>query len=286
MNDNMNDNIALITGANSGLGKATAAALAKRGFHVVMVSRSRERGEAARQEIAAASGGTVDLLIADLASQADIRALAGQVTSEYARLPLLINNAGTSILERRLSPDGIEMSLAVNHLASFLLTHLLLDHLIASAPARIVNVGTRLDTTMKFDDLQWEKRPYNGLAAYSESKLGVLHFTFELARRLAGTGVTVNAVHPGVFQSNLGKTDNNNAEPLWLRVITGIGRPFLASAESAAERILYVATAPEIDGVTGRYYGRQVELPAPAQTLDPAANRQLWEISARLTNVT
>ncbi len=278
--------IALITGANSGLGKATAIKLAQHGAVVVMVARSRERGAAAQQEIAAAAnGGSVELLLADLASQQSIRALAAAFRAKYDRLHLLINNAGTTFMQRTLTPDGVEASLAVNHLASFLLTNLLLDVLKASAPARIVNVGTRVNTRMDFDDLQFEQRPYNGLSAYAQTKLGNLMLTFELARRLVGTGVSVNCVHPGVFRSNLGGNNPGQRDPLWLKLVTTMGKPFLASAESAAERVLYLATAPEVEGISGRYYGNKVELPAPAQTLDPAACARLWAISEQLTGL-
>ena len=198
----------MVTGANSGLGRAVAGALAGQGATVLMVCRDASRGENARQEIMAETGNTqVHLYVADLASQAAIRGLAARVRERFDRLHLLINNAGTAFPARRLSPDGIEMALAVNHLAPFLLTNLLLEPLRAAAPARIVNVGTRINTAMDFHDLNWERRPYRLMQAYGQSKLGNLHFTFELARRLAGSGVTVNCCFPGVFRSNLGGTD-------------------------------------------------------------------------------
>ena len=187
----------MVTGANSGLGRAVAGALAGQGATVLMVCRDATRGEAARHEIMAATGNTqVHLFVADLASQAVIRGLAARVRERCDRLHLLINNAGTAFPARRLSPDGIEMALAVNHLAPFLLTNLLLEPLRAAAPARIVNVGTRINTAMDFLDLNWERRPYRLMQAYGQSKLGNLHFTFELARRLAGSGVTVNCCFP------------------------------------------------------------------------------------------
>lgn len=284
MNPALQGKTALVTGANSGLGKATALALAQMGARVLLVSRSKERGEAAQREIITASENlNVDLLLADLASQASIRKLAAEVTAKYAHLHLLVNNVGVTFMQRVETPDGIEMSLAVNHLAPFLLTNLLLDLLKASAPARIVNVGTRLDTAMDFNDLEWKTRKYNGLSAYAQSKLGNLHFTFALARRLAGSGVTVNCVHPGVFRSNLGK--ENVGEPLWLRLVTAVGQPFLNTPEQAAQRVLHLATAPELEGVSGKYFGKMVELPAPGQTLDAAANERLWAISAALTQL-
>jgi NAD(P)-dependent dehydrogenase (short-subunit alcohol dehydrogenase family) len=289
----LRDKTVLITGATSGLGKATAIACAKRGATVVMVARNRERGEAARQEIVALSAQTgqtgserqsqVDLLLADVSSQADIRRVAGEFQAKYDALHVLINNVGNTFMTRQVSADGIEMSLAVNHLAPFLLTNLLLVTLKRSAPARIVNVGTRLNTAMNFNDLQFHRRPYRGLMAYGQSKLGNLHFTFELALRLAGTGVAVNCVHPGVFRSNLGR--NAGPTPRWIDLLTTMSSPFLAPAEKAAERVMYVATAPELEGVTGKYFGDRQELPAPAQTQDPAARQRLWEISAALTRL-
>lgn len=277
--------VALVTGANSGLGKATASGLARRGFRVGVVARDRGRGETALSELrATAPHATFDLLLADLSAQADIRRLVDDVQQRYDRLDLLVNNAGNSFMTRQTSVDGIEMSLAVNHLAAFLLTGLLLPLLQRAPAARIVNVGTRLDTAMRLDDLQWAHRPYRGLMAYAQSKLGTLHFTFGLAERLVGSSVTVNAVHPGVFRSNLGR--RAGPVPAWIDWITTLSRPFLASPERAAERVLYVATAPELRAVSGRYFGDRVELPAPPQTLDPSARTQLWHISEQLTGFT
>ncbi len=276
--------IALITGATSGLGKATALALTTSGYTVILVARNRERGEAVRQELVAASGNPhVKLLLADLASQGSIRQLAADFHAQHRRLDLLINNAGNSFTTRQVSPDGIELSLAVNHLAPFLLTHLLLPTLRASARARIVNVGTRLNTAMHLDDLQWEKRRYQGLSAYAQSKLGNLHFTLELAERLAGSGVTVNCVHPGVFRSNLGSS--GGPQPAWITLMTTLAQPFLTPPEKAAERVLHVATAPELAGVSGRYYGDRVELAPPPQVLDAAARRRIWDLSAALVKL-
>ncbi|MCU0514950.1 MAG: SDR family NAD(P)-dependent oxidoreductase [Anaerolineae bacterium] len=278
------EKFALITGANSGLGKATAVGLARQGYTVVMVARSQARGEAARRDICAASGSQrVHLLLADLASQQAIRALVQDYTRQYDRLHVLVNNVGNSFMTRQTSPDGIEMSLAVNHLAAFLLTNLLLPTLHASAPARIVNVGTRVNAALDFDDLQVERTPYRGLQVYSRTKLGALHFTFALAQRLAGSSVTVNCVHPGVFRSNLGR--NSGDSPLWMELLTRLSRPFLTSPERAAERVLYLATAPELAGISGKYYGDRVELPSPPQTLDAAARQRLWDISAALTGL-
>jgi NAD(P)-dependent dehydrogenase (short-subunit alcohol dehydrogenase family) len=272
----------LVTGANSGLGKAIAAALAAKDMRVGLVVRDRTRGETALADIRAATGNDdLHLFVADLADQAAIRALAQAVHERFDRLHLLVNNAGTAFPERRLSPEGIECALAVNHLGPFLLTNLLLDLLKASAPARIVNVGTRIDTAMDVDDLNWERRPYRMMQAYGQSKLGNLHFTFELARRLQGSGVTVNCVFPGVFKSNLGGTDG--AQGVFLKLFARLLGWAIPSPERAARRVLYVANAPELAEVSGQYFGNRKTLPAPTQALDPEANRRLWQISEALT---
>jgi len=277
--------IALVTGANSGLGKAVATELARRGASLVMVARNAERGAAAQREIRERTANeAIHLLVADLASQAAIRRLAETFHARFERLDIVVNNAGTAFPERRLSPDGLEMALAVNHLAPFLLTNLLLDRLKASAPARIVNVGTRIDTAMDLDDLQWERRRYRMMGAYGQSKLGNIHFTYELARRLEGTGVTVNCVFPGVFSSNLGRTDG--AQGLFWRLVGVLLGWAIPSPATAAERVLCMATAPEMAEVSGRYAGKRGQpISSPAQTRDPAINRRVWELSARLTDL-
>lgn len=281
----LHDRVALVTGANSGLGKAATTELARRGATVIMVARSAERGAAAQQEVRQRTGNDdVHLLLADLSSQRAIRELAEAVLARHERLHLLINNAGSAFRERRLSPDGLEMSLAVNHLAPFLLTNLLLDRLKASAPARIVNVGTRIDTAMDLEDLQWERRRYGMMSAYGQSKLGNIHFTYELARRLEGTGVTVNCVFPGVFSSNLGKTDG--AQGLFWRLVGILLGWAIPSPEKAAERVLYLATTPAVEGVSGLYVADKGQpIRAPAQARDPVMNRQVWEMSTRLTGL-
>ncbi|MGX7741481.1 SDR family NAD(P)-dependent oxidoreductase [Rhodopseudomonas parapalustris] len=275
---------ALVTGANSGLGKAVAQALASDGLRVGLVARDRTRGEAAVAEIRAATGNQdLHLFVADLADQISVRALAQAVHDRFDRLHLLINNAGTAFAERRLSPQGIERAFAINALGPFLLTNLLLDLIKASAPARIVNVGTRIDAAIDFDDLNWEKRPYGMMKGYAQSKLGNLHFTFELARRLEGSGVTVNCVFPGVFKSNLGGTDG--AQGLFWKLLAKLGGWAIPKPESAAQRVLYLANAPELEGVSGAYFANRKTIPAPAQARDAAANRRLWEISETMTGL-
>lgn len=279
---------ALVTGANSGLGKAVATALAAEGARVLMLCRSVGRGAAARDEIIQATGnGQVELVVCDLASQADIRAAAAAVHPGTEALHFLVNNAGTAFAERGLTADGVERTLAVDHLAPFLLTHLLLDLLEAAAQAgeaaRIVNVGTKIDTAMDMSDLNWERRPYRMMAAYGEAKLGNIHFTRELARRLAGTGVTVNCVFPGVFLSNLGGTDG--AQNWALKLFAKAFGWALPKPERAAERVTWLLTADAVADVSGEYFGDRKPIPAPAQADDPAANAELWRLSAGMVGL-
>jgi NAD(P)-dependent dehydrogenase (short-subunit alcohol dehydrogenase family) len=275
---------ALVTGANSGLGKAVARALAARGARVLMVARSRDRGEAARDELYAATGSDrIELLLCDLASQAEVRRLAEMVRERTDVLHLLINNAGTAFRERKLTEDGVERALAINALAPFLLTNLLLEQLHAGAPSRIINVGTRMDTALDFDDLNWERRPYRMMQAYGQSKLGLIHFTRALAGRLEGSGVTVNCVFPGVFRSNLGGTDDAQGV-FWKSVALLLGWA-LPPPEKAAERVIHAALSDDMADVSGAYVGDRETLKVPDQAADPAANERFWQLSARLVGL-
>jgi NAD(P)-dependent dehydrogenase (short-subunit alcohol dehydrogenase family) len=281
---NLSQRHALVTGASSGLGKAVAKALAARGAHVLMVVRDPSRGEDARAEIVSASGNpAVDVLCCDLSSQAQIRALAAEVRGRVEALHLLVNNAGTAFPRHGLTSDGVERTLAVNHLAPFLLTNLLLDRLEAGAPARILNVGTRMSTAMDLDDLNWQRRPYRMMQAYGQSKLGNIHFTRELARRLEGRGVTVNCVFPGVFRSNLGGTDG--AQGLFWKAVDRLLGWALKTPEQAAERVMYLLTSDEVAGVSGQYFGDRVPIKAPAQADDATASARVWQLSAALVGL-
>ena len=278
----MSGKVCLITGGSSGIGKATALGLANKGANVVMVGRDRSRGEAARTEVVEKSGNElVDLMLADLSSQESIRQLAEDFTSRYGRLHVLINNAGVFISKRTVTVDGIETTFAVNHLAPFLLTNLLLDVLEASAPARIVNVTSSGERsgTINFDDLQWEGR-YSGVRAHNQSKLAMILFTYELARRLEETGVTVNCVHPGVVVTNLGR-GSSGSFGLLLRLM----RPFFSSPEKGAETSIYLASSPEVEGVSGKYFAKKAEARSSEQSYDEAAGRRLWQVSAELTKL-
>lgn len=280
----LSDKTALVTGANSGLGRAVAQALAARGARVLMAARDRERGERALAEIQAATGNDrLSLFLAELRSQAEVRRLAREVAEQAPVLDILINNAGTAYPKHCLTEDGIECTLAVNHLAPFLLTTLLFEQLKAAPHARVVNVGTRINYAMELGDLNWEGRKFRMMRAYVESKLGMLHFTREMAKRSKGSGVTVNCVFPGVFKSNLGGTDG--AQGLFWKSVSLLLGWALTKPEDAAKRVLYLVESPEVAEISGEYFGDCEVLSMPAQVLDPAANARVWEISERLANL-
>lgn len=270
----------VVTGATSGIGEATAVGLVRLGARVVAVGRSRERGEATLARLRAAGGGErVELRIADLASLADVRRLGDEILAACPQLHLLVNNAGVVNLRRRLTADGFEETFAVNHLAYFALTNLLLDRLVASAPARIVNVASDAHRfgALDLEDLQSE-RDYRAMRTYGRSKAANILFTRELARRLEGTGVTVNAVHPGAVASRLGAHNG------WVgKLATGLLKPFFKSPEKGARTSLYAATAPELDGVSGAYFAHCREKDPAPSACDPETARRLWDASARFT---
>jgi NAD(P)-dependent dehydrogenase (short-subunit alcohol dehydrogenase family) len=283
----MTNTTCIVTGANSGIGKATVRGLAKRGAHVVMVCRSEERGEAARREIIDATGHDgIDLLLADLAAQVDIRALAEAVIARYDRLDVLVNNAGIYQADRQLTPDGIEMTWAVNHLAYFLLTNLLRDLLMETAEAhgeaRVVNVASEAykGGTIDLDDPGFERSDYSGMQAYARSKLANLLFTYELARRWRGTGVTATCVHPGVVAT--GFWDRNSD---WLSWAGWLFKWMYKSPESGARGPLYLATSSEVEGVTGAYFdGTEPVTPEP-KAYDEETAQRLWERSVEMTGL-
>jgi NAD(P)-dependent dehydrogenase (short-subunit alcohol dehydrogenase family) len=276
--------ICLVTGANSGLGKATALGLARMGAHVVMICRNQARGQQAQQEIKQRTGNAdVDLLLADLSSQQSIRQLAGDFTQRYGRLHVLVNNVGSVFLRRRLSVDGIEMTFALNHLASFLLTNLLLDTLKASAPARIINVSSvaQIVGFIDLDDLQASKK-YHMMRAYAQSKLANVLFTYALAQHLAGTAVTANCLHPGLVVTNIW----SRPLPGFLRpLVAMLMRPFGITAEEGARTILYLASSSEVEGITGKYFYQCKERPSVDISYDGSIQQQLWKKSAEMTGL-
>src|SRR5438128_7714405 len=279
MSVSIENRVFLVTGANSGIGKATALGLARMGGTVVMACRDATRGEAARQDIRRESGNPrVFLEIVDLASEASTRSLAEAFRRKYARLDVLINNAGVYTSHREITPDGLERQFEVNYLSGFLLTHLLLDRLKKSAPSRIVNVSSSAHgpSAIHFDDLQGESR-YSGFRAYGQSKLAQVLFTYELARRLEGTGVTVNACHPGVIRTNFGRDD-------WPWAVHLV-RPFFKSPERGAETPIYLASSPDVEGVTGRYFVKRAARHSSPTSRDRDVARRLYETSLRLAGL-
>jgi NAD(P)-dependent dehydrogenase (short-subunit alcohol dehydrogenase family) len=279
----MQDKICLITGGTNGIGKSTAQGLALLGATVVIVGRDAQKASRVVEEIRSATGNpNVDSLLADLSSQQDVRRLASDFKRKYSQLHVLLNNAGGTFTTRQLSVDGIEMTLALNHLAYFLLTNLLLDTLKASVPARIINVSSDAHARGKidFDNLQGE-RSYSSFGPYGNSKLANILFTTELARRLAGTGVTVNALHPGFTRTGFGK----NNPGLFMKMM-GVVVPLMArSPEKGAATSIYLASSPEVHGLTGKYFvDCKVAQPAP-QAADMVVARQLWEISADMAHL-
>ncbi len=274
---------ALVTGASSGIGLEASVKLAKHGAEVLMVARDPKRGEAARADVARRSGSeAVSLLLCDFASQAATRALADQVKNKAKRLDILVNNAGSVSPKRQLTEDGIEQTFAVNHLGYFLLTNLLLDLVVASAPARIVNVSSigHRQGTLDFDDLGFE-RGYGIMKAYSRSKLANVLFTSELARRLEGKGVTVNALHPGAVATHIW-----SHAPAIARPILAVAKLFMISPEEGGDRIVYLAASPEVDGKTGGYYEKNRVVTPARLARDPALATRLWSVSSGLVHLT
>jgi NAD(P)-dependent dehydrogenase (short-subunit alcohol dehydrogenase family) len=269
--------ICLVTGATSGIGFQTATELARLGMQVIVVGRNVEKSEAAVARIRASTGNNaVECLWADLSSQKEIHLLAERFREKYSRLDVLVNNAGIVMMRRKESVDGIEMTFAVNHLGYFLLTNLLLDTLKASAPSRIVNVASALHAQAKinFADLQF-KHGYNPLTAYNHSKLANILFTYELARRLAGTGVTVNALHPGGVRTNL--VASNGAVFKW--IVQPLFDLQAISVEEGAKTVVYLASAPEVEGATGKYFVKCTERKSSAESYDEQAQKKLWQVS-------
>lgn len=278
----MQGKICLITGGTNGIGKSTAHELARMGATVVIVGRNAQKTSQVVEEIRAASdNNTVDSLLADLSSQQEVRRLANEFESKYSHLHVLLNNAGAVFMQRQLSVDGIEMTFALNHLAYFLLTNLLLDKIKTSAPARIINVSSGAHTSGKieFDNLQGE-RDYSP-RAYDNSKLANILFTVELARRLEGTGVTVNALHPGFSSTGFGK----NNPGFLMKIIRAVVPLIARSPEKGAETSIYLASSPEVQSITGKYFvDCKAAQPAP-QATDSAVAKKLWDISAEMVHL-
>ncbi len=275
------DKTCLITGANTGIGKETALDLARRGAKIVMVCRDRERGEAARREIANAGSHAAELLIADLADLAQVRRLTDEVLERCPSLPLVISNAGVVMPERTTTPDGYEATFAINHLAPFLLLNRLRERIEASTPARIVVVASQVEASgvIAFDDLMTE-RDYEPLVAYRQSKLANVLFTYELARRLKDTDVTVNCLHPGVIATNL--LSDYNGRPRALGMLHRLSHP---GPKVGAATSIRLATDPELSGVSGRYFRPEGEAQSSMASYDEDLASRLWKESERLTGL-
>jgi NAD(P)-dependent dehydrogenase (short-subunit alcohol dehydrogenase family) len=274
----------LITGGTSGIGRATAIGLAELGARVAITGRDLGRAEAAAVEIRLATGNPdVDAFGADLSSQAEVRRLAAQVLDAYPRLDVLVNNVGGFWATRHVTADGLERTFALNHLAAFLITELLLDRLKASAPARVVTVSSGAQSlgTIDFDDLQGERK-YSGQTAYNQSKLASVMFTYELARRLNGMGVTATVLHPGVVSTRFGAEDPSRI----FRLIVPFYRPFMKTPAQGAATSIYLASSPAVSGVTGQYFAGRNPKPSNNASYDLAAATRLWQVSADLVGLT
>jgi NAD(P)-dependent dehydrogenase (short-subunit alcohol dehydrogenase family) len=282
----MNGRTVVVTGGNSGVGKATATALAAAGAHTVITARSEERGRQALADIRRASGSDrVDLVVFDLADLASVRAGSTELLDRYEQIHVLVNNAGLVLSERSETGDGFESTFAINHLGPFLLTHLLTERLIASAPARVVNVASTAHRSARhgldFDDLQ-ARRGYRGMQVYARSKLANILFTNQLARRLASTGVTANSLHPGVVATGYARDgDTSGVLAFGVKVI----KPFVLTPEKGARTSVFLASSPEVAEVTGQYFVK-----CRARTTSPAARSEaaaelLWSVSEELVGL-
>ena len=277
----MKGKICMITGANSGIGKATAIGLAKMGATIVMVCRNKDRGEKALEDIKKeCNNGIVDLLVADLSTQKAIHQLVKDFKERYQFLHVLINNAGINLSKRVLTENGIETTLAVNYLAQFLLSNLLLDILQASSPARIVNVASSvLAKNIDFENLNGEKH-YRQLNAYGQSKLAVILFTYELSRRIEGTGVTVNCLHPGYVKTNMIKNFRKFVK--YFYPLIGL---FMKKPKKGAKTSIYLASSSEVEGVSGKYFKKRKEVESMKAVYDEEIAKRLWDVSIALTNL-
>ena len=279
----------MITGANSGIGYVTSLELARKGAHVIMVCRNREKGEAAKLKITQETkNDKIDLFIADFNSQASIRSMVSEFKLKNDKLEVLINNAGTTQSKRRITQDGLEMTFGVNHIGPFLLTTLLLNTLKASAPARIINVSSGLHhqvSTLDLDDLQFEKRKYRYMDVYGASKLCNVLFTYELHERLQAENikdVTVNAVHPGFIRTNLGRDGGGFFQKYLFHYLI---RPLIAkSPDKGAETSIYLASSPEVAGISGKYFVNKEPRRSSELSYDRELQKKLWIISEKIVS--
>ncbi len=273
----------LVTGGTAGIGRATALGLATMGAHLAITGRNRARAEDTAREIRAAGGGPVDVFVADVSSQSEVRRLAEEVLGRLSRVDVLVNNVGGYWNTRHVTTDGLERTFAVNHLAPFLLTNLFLDRLAQSPQGRVVTVSSNAQAMgrIDIDDLQGE-RNYSGARAYNQSKLANVLFTYELARRLRGTSVTANALHPGIVSTSFGAQDPGRIQ----RLSVPLMRPFMQSPSRGASTSVYLASSPEVERVTGGYYAHSRPKASSKRSYDEALAARLWEVSADLAGRT
>ena len=273
----------LVTGGTSGIGRATAIGLVAMGARLAIAGRDRERAEAAARDIGAAGGGRVDVFVADMSSQSQVRRLADEILQSLPQIDVLVNNVGGFWNTRHVTADGLERTFALNHLAPFLLTNLLLDRLRQGASGRVVTVASNAQAAgrINFDDLQGEAS-YSGSRAYNQSKLANVMFTYELARRLEGSGVTANALHPGVVHTSFGAED-----PGRIQRLPGFGLllRFLKTPEQGAATSIYLASAPDLEHVSGKYFAGSKPKRSSKRSYDDAAAARLWQISADLVGL-
>jgi NAD(P)-dependent dehydrogenase (short-subunit alcohol dehydrogenase family) len=280
----MDGRLCVVTGATSGVGLAAAQRLAQGGAHLVLVCRNGEKAAAVQAELARAYDAKLDVVLADFSRLMEVRAAAATLLERYPRIDVLINNAGVHMTHRTLTVDGHETAFAVNHLAPFLLTRLLLDRIKAGAPARIIQVNSQGHRFggLDLDDLTWARRRYVGLRGYGAAKTAQLLTVWELADRLAGSGVTINAMHPGAVKSNIGM-NNGLLYRLYNRLVV---YPFLKDTAIAGEAIYYLAAAPEMANVSGKFFNLTIEEQPAAHALDRDLGKRVWAISEALTSET
>ncbi len=278
----MHGKVCLITGGTDGIGRVTAEALAQAGANLTIVARNPQKTAAVVKEIQEKTGNQeVAYLLGDLSVQSEVRRVAEEFRQQHDQLHVLINNAGAMFINHQVSRDGIEMTFALNHLAYFLLTNLLLDLLISSAPARIINVssGAHIGGKISFEDLR-NPSSYSGWRAYSQSKLANILFTYELARRLQGTGVSVNTLHPGFVATNFGRSNGGFFDPLFR-----LAQVFAISPEKGAQTSIYLATSTEVEGITGKYFSKQKPVASSNASYNEETARKLWDASLELTGI-
>lgn len=280
----LSNKLCIVTGANSGIGKETVRAFARQGAYVIMVCRNEQRAQQAKQEIINDTGHEgLEVMLADLAVQSDVREVANQITQKFDRVDVLVNNAGIIADERQETVDGIERTLAINHLAPFLLTNLLLDHLQKAEQARVVNVSSEVHRmgadSFDIEDLQLTDN-YSPMKAYGISKLCNIMFTHELAKRNADTPIITNSLHPGVVRTQLAEEAN-----LLMKLFYLIGKPFMRSPKSGAQTTIYLATSDEVESVSGKYFRNKKETAPASIAYDDTATTALWEKSQELTGL-